>query len=1034
MKKEKSSLSIEYRRRIDRWVKQLGKSLYTKSSSITLRGFESEDFFTLESAKKQHLREYPPGEKWGEPWTYGYFFGEIEIDEKLEGKNLVFRPDTGKESLVYVNGKAVGAKDIFHFNIPLTGNAKRNDRFEIFIETYAGHGERNGHVGPVADYKVTVPDPEGKQAQMGKNRVCIWNEEAYLLWIEINALLDIRDKNPQDSLRVYEIDRLLKDFTLTVDFEHGDELFNQTVKECRKKIKPAFEKTNSSSTPTMYMFGHSHLDVAWKWPINETKRKCARTFSNQLSLIEEYDEYIFMGPQPYLYELLKDNYPQIYSRAKDSVKQGRIVPDGALYVESDTNIPCGESLIRQFMYGKEFFKQEFGKDSRLCWLPDAFGFSASFPQIMAGCNVDYFATSKLLWIYNDGDKFPFITFNWQGADGSRILSHNHNEYNAHSRPSFVYDAWKSMHQKEGLRSRLMPFGYGDGGGGALRDHMEFLKLEKDLEGIPKTKISPPEDFFIDLEKDIRSGYSDLPTYVGELYLQAHRGVYTTQSRTKKENRRCEIALREVEFWNAVSLIEGKPAIKTKEIRDLWKKILVNQFHDILPGTSIKRVYDDALEDYGYVQGQTGQLLDSIYGGLGKGKGFCVFNSLGWPRRELVEIPPQVACLHPEICQKISSKSYAMVQVPSGGYISIEEAMEKEIRFRENSGNKGLSCKAGDGYIENDLIRVYYSPSGEITKISDKQSGEILSGEACNKFRMYKDVPSMFDAWDIDSMYSETEFELSCEAETEIVSQGDSFVCIKVKRKLNKSLLEQDIILRQGSKRIDFKTVIDWRERHKLLKVDFDTGVLSELAMHNIQYGYIQRPTHQNRQFDSDRFETCAQRWTAMADNDFGAAVLNDCKYGVSTYGSTISLSLLRSPLAPDMYADKGIHEFTYSYLVWEGPFKDSLISRHSYNLNVPLNIIGGISLPEKSYFEIDSPNIVLDTLKPAEDGKGIILRIYDMMNMKCNVKIKTKFNFKKIFETDMLENNIREIESDSKNSVFGMEVKNFKVVTLRIVL
>jgi alpha-mannosidase len=1037
------SLSIEYRRRVERWISELEKHFFVPVESVSLSGFESPDFWRIHEARQHERRAYRCGEKWGNPWTYGYFFGEITLPSSCAGKTLVFRPDTGRESLIYLNGKAMGAKDFFHFNIPVSGIGEAGERVEVFIESYAGHGTRNGHVGPAPEGTVTVPIPAGKQAVMGESWLGIWNEEIYLLWIDVSALYDLRTKNPPESLRVAEIDSYLKRFTTLVDFESGTEQMLQTVSECRTMLRKVLDCRNGSTAPTMYMIGHSHLDVAWKWPINETRRKCGRTFANQLALLEQYGEYRYLNSQPYLYELLQENYPDIYERVKARVAEGRIIPEGGMYVESDTNLPSGESLIRQFLYGKRFFREAFGVENRMCWLPDAFGYSASFPQIMAGCGIDAFSTSKILWSYNGGEPFPYITFYWQGLDGTKVLAHNHNEYNAHSRPSFVIDAWETMQQKDGLRSRIMPFGYGDGGGGALRDHLEFLRIGKDLEGMPRTRIASPVEYFDDLKEDIASGYTTLPSYVGELYLQVHRGVYTTQAKTKKGNRQSEVALREVEFWLSVAILRdgpvstddlvgaGVPGDVREKLDELWKLLLVNQFHDILPGSSIHRVHEEAERDYKRLLRESDQLLAQTMNRFPHARGYTLFNSVGVRRAELVRIPPAIASSYACSLQKMGEDHYALVTVPACGHISLRTALDRMVESLPKDSD-GPICRATSTTIENDRIVVRYTSEGELTDITDRKTGETICRGPLNRLRMYRDVPSMFDAWDIDSMYTQTEVPLSAPATIEVLSEGPHFVALRITRMLHHSHMEQEIRLKRGSRRIDFVTRMDWQETHKLLKVEFDTGIQTTEALHNVQYGYVARPNHQTRQYDQDRFEVCAQRWTAMADNSRGGAVLNDCKYGVSSRDSVIALSLLRSPLAPDMTADKGLQEFTYAYYFWSGALSCSGLDQESYRLNIPIRMHKGASLPERSYVVCDTPGIVIDTLKPAEDGNGLILRIYDMLNVRGDASLQFDFDVKAAYETDMLEKNGVAIPVSSNR--IQIAIGNFQVRTIRLII
>ena len=399
----------------------------------------------------------------------------------------------------------------------------------------------SGTGGAREDYN---PEPPETQAVIGKSTFGIWNETAYMLWLDVQTLHLVRDNLDPDSLRVAEIDQALKKFTTTVDFETSPEKMIETMEKCRRDLKPLMECVNGSTTPELFAFGHSHIDVAWLWPLAETEKKCTRTFATQIALMEEYPEFKFLQSQPHLYMMVKEKYPRLYKKICEFIKKGQFIPDGGMWVEPDTNVTGGESLIRQFIHGKKFFMDEFGVESRLCWLPDVFGYSGAFPQIMKGCEVDYFSTQKILWHYKGGTSFPYNTFWWEGIDGTRVLAHIHFDYNSHTSPDILIKRWKDREQKDGISTRLLPFGYGDGGGGPTRDHIEYLIRCKDLEGVPKTRICEPMDFFRDLEK---KGIPDA-VYVGELYLQVHRGTYTSQAKTKKGNRKSEILLREAEMW------------------------------------------------------------------------------------------------------------------------------------------------------------------------------------------------------------------------------------------------------------------------------------------------------------------------------------------------------------------------------------------------------------------------------------------------------------------------------------------------------
>ncbi len=538
----------QWKSRVKIWKDKLPDMFYRSLGEFELYGFVSKDLITSKDVEKYDFRKMPEGTKWGSKWEYGWFKASIVLPKASVGKRIVLKADTGAESAVYINGENAGAFDHFHKEITLSKSAKPGDRYDILIESYAGHGVRECHSGPTEPGRETVPEPPKNQAVIGKSTFGSWNEEVYQLWIDIETLYQIREKTDKESLRVAQIDEALRQFTFTVDFELEFDEMLETVKKCREDIKPLLECVNGSTAPTMFVFGHSHIDVAWLWPLAETERKCSRTFATQLDLMKEYPEYKFLQSQAHLYLMVKKKYPKLYDKIKEAVARGQFIPDGGMWVEPDTNVAGGGALIRQFIHGKRFFKDEFGVDSKMCWLPDVFGYTGAFPQIMKGCEIEYFSTQKIFWTYNGGEKFPYHTFWWEGIDGTKVLSHIHNDYNSHTKPESVIDRWNERVQKDGISTRLFPFGYGDGGGGPTRNHLEYLERIENLEGVPKTKMCEPVEFFEDLKE---TGVPDVK-YVGELYFQAHRGTYTSQAKTKKGNRKCEMALREAELWGVAA--------------------------------------------------------------------------------------------------------------------------------------------------------------------------------------------------------------------------------------------------------------------------------------------------------------------------------------------------------------------------------------------------------------------------------------------------------------------------------------------------
>src|SRR4030043_244161 len=499
------------------------------------------------------------------------------------------------------------------------------------------------------------------------------------------------------------------------------------------------------------------------------------------------------------------------------------------------------------MYAKQFFKQEFSLDMEVMWLPDVFGYSGSLPQILNSCGCTSFATQKIAWIYHGGDPFPYNTFIWEGIDGSSIPTHIFTDYNSQTRPGNILDRWETRFQKDGIRSMLLAFGWGDGGGGPTRDHMEFLSRAKDLEGLPKVKLSSPGEFFADLK---RQG-SPKERYVGELYFQAHRGTYTSQAKTKLGNRRSEFTLHEAEFWGTLAHTMNGHAFTPYDLKPNWYKLLLNQFHDILPGSSIHRVYDEAIAAYSQVIAEAAKTAHSAaatYINSKSSNNVTVFNSLSWERTELLSLP----------------QGTVRVTVPACGWTTINDSPRSKSTYRHGDG-----LRVSESSLENDLLLASFNQKGEIISLVDKGTQmEMLAGLG-NCFCLYNDIPARFDAWDIDSMTESMLMETEEPVRLEIAKPTAEIAKTKISRKIHQSSLTQLISLRRNSRRIDFETTIDWQESHKLLKVAFPVNIHSNEAIYEIQFGHIRRPNHRSRPFDADRFEVCNHKWTALAEENRG---------------------------------------------------------------------------------------------------------------------------------------------------------------------
>ena len=601
-------MKSEWRDRIGHWVRTLKDDFYQPLGEIQWEAFRTNEQLSLGEAKREQFVSVKPGFTWGNTYEYCWMKGHIQLSEEAEGKRIVMNLKPDGEATLFVNDKAFGTYRASWVNEPhhyivdnvLSRCAKGDEQFDIMMEVYAGHYYPEAPTGgcatgPVLPGSYTDKLEEGKRRTLGRCTYGIWNEDAYQLFMDVDTLgrlLEVLDKT---SLRAAKIAKALEQFTLIVDFEQERDARIESYKKAREALKPVLEAENGSTMPVFYAVGNAHLDLAWLWPIAETGRKTARTFAAQLRLIEEYPEYKFIQSQPAEYEMCRKLYPELFERIKAAVKKGQWIAEGAMWVEPDTNMASGEALIRQLLYGKQYYKEVFDVDSEVLWLPDTFGYTGALPQILKGCKVNYLVTQKIFWSYNEGEQFPYHYFNWEGIDGSRIVSFLPTSYTYKTNPKQLDEVWKNRSQLQDLDAFLLPFGYGDGGGGPTRDDIEYARREQNLEGAPRVELSDPKSFF----KKMDEAGGPVNTYVGELYFNAHRGTYTSQAKVKQNNRRAEFALREMEMWGAFGLCKGK-VYDSDKADALWKELLLNQFHDILPGSSIGRVYEEARKAVGGV--------------------------------------------------------------------------------------------------------------------------------------------------------------------------------------------------------------------------------------------------------------------------------------------------------------------------------------------------------------------------------------------------------------------------------------------------
>lgn len=992
------TLTRDWEQRIQQWIDTLPRLFYEPLGALPLEAHFTHGQCSLAEAAGKAFAPIAAGTRWGSKWEYGWFRTSVKLPKQAAGKRIAFRSGAGSECAIFVDGKAAGAWDREHKEITLTRKGVAGIRYEILIEAYGGHGQTPVGCGPVLDGECVIPETPKKQVTVGETTFGIWHEAVYQLWMDCITLWGMLPKLPQDSLRVQEVENGLIEMTLAVDLELPLDELLKTVAKGRRLLKPLMTCTNGTTAPNFYCTGHSHIDVAFLWPIRETESKCIRTFGTQLAMMDEYRDMTFIQSQPYLYTSVKENNPELYSRIKKAVKQGRWIPEGGMWVEADSNIPGGESLIRQFLYGKRFFQEEFGVDNHLLWLPDVFGYSGALPQIMRGCGVDYFATCKLSWAVGRHQPFPYHSFWWQGIDGTKVFAHVYTDYASTVDSGTMIERWNSRRQREKLTARLVPYGHGDGGGGPTRDHLEFIKRQRDLEGAPRLRHCSPLDFFREEEKKPEW----MPTYVGELYFQNHRGTYTSQAKTKQGNRKSEFALREAELWAAVASLQAGKPYPLAELETLWKKVLLNQFHDIIPGSSIARVHEEAEREYATViEGAAEVSAGATKALTGKSrKAITVFNSLSWKRDALVALPEKMKGAATETGETLPSQvldGRTVVQVrdiPSCGWLSLKAA-------EPVSGPNPL--KATPTLLENEHLRIRINNRGELTSIYDKDHQRELAGGICNQFALYKDIPFNFDCWNIDVSYRDCPVPLQEKATVTVKAKGPVVAILSVKRRLNKSTLTQEIRLEAGSRTVEFVTTVDWQEKHKLLKVNFPVSIHATESLHEIQFGHLARPTHESTNHAAAQFEVCQQKWTGLCDNGHGVALLNDCKYGISVQDNVMGLTLLKSGLAPDMHADIGEQSFTYAFYAWDGPFAESDVVQQGYELNTPVLSARGAA-ETTSLLSLNQPNIIVESVKLAEDGSDdIIVRLYESSRKETRTVLTTHLPVAQVLQTTMLE-------------------------------
>ena len=1017
----KESFKI-YQNRIGCFFLDVTRDLYGETVPLEAEFFNSHDHVPFAERLKYPLKKISEGEVWGEKWSSAWFKLSGKVPEAWAGKKVVARINISGEGLIFSDDgvplQGITAHSIFAFAntfvreiYPVCEQAKGGETFEIWCE-----GAANDIFGIKRNGRPALDDanPHGSfDARVSILHLCVWNEEMWQLFLDINFILNMLEEIPENNYRCRQIVSTVNE---AINAYAGS---RDNAAKCRAVLKKIFSASANASALKVTAVGHAHIDTGWLWPVKETIRKCGRTFSNQIGLIERYPDYVFGASQPQHYAFTKERYPALYEKIKKYVKEGRWEPQGGMWVEADCNIIGGESMIRQFIHGKNFFMDEFGFEVKNLWLPDVFGYSSALPQIIRKCRCDYFLTQKISW--SQINKFPHHTFIWRGVDGSDVLTHfpPENNYNSFLLPKPLIKAQDEFIESDIVDEFISLFGIGDGGGGPKDEHIENGLRQQNLEGCPKLRFGRADDFFNRLEK-----FRDkLELWNGELYLEAHRGTLTTQARVKKPNRLLEYRLKALEF-----LCSCLPATKypARELDKIWKVLLINQFHDIIPGSSITEVYQNTLEEYRLAFSECDTLTTAAAEMLFEkdSSALTLMNSLGTPYSGAVELPDAwTACaIQTEEGKEVpvqteKGRTWAEVQIPAYGFLTLKRGKEKAPA----SGEVEIS---GPLVLENDLVRYEFNRNAELISGYDKEAGRQImkAGEKGNAFSLYVDEPNNYDAWDVDIFYEKQLLENATGGGKVTQLGGPVRNALNFELKIGKSSIRQQIVLGK-SKRLDFNTVVEWKEAHKMLRAAFAVDVQAAEASFDIQYAYVKRPTTRNTSWELAKFEVAAHRYADISDLQCGAALLNNCKYGYKVHGSTLDLNLLRSPKYPDFNADIGRHEFTYSFLPHQGQLTESTVIAEAAALNsIPLLFNGckrgSVELPCR----LSSGGISLEALKKAEKEDCLVIRLVETQGKTSSGILYFAGNIKRIAETDMLEwENLSSIEVSGS---MGIELKH----------
>ncbi|MFD9276318.1 alpha-mannosidase [Streptomyces mirabilis] len=966
----------------------------------------------FEEAAAAPYKPFAMDTPWGPPWGTTWFRMRGSVPADWTGKRVeaVFDlgfvgdwPGNQAEALVHLpDGVPLKAVNPQNQYVPIAHPATGGEEIHYLVEAASNPDIlANDFAGPTPlGDRLTAGD---KPLYTFKRAdIAVLDENVWHLDLDVQVLRELMLELGELDPRRHEIMIALDQAMDALDLDD----ISGTAAAARAVLAPTLAKPAHASAHTLSAAGHAHIDSAWLWPIRETKRKTSRTFSNVTALAEEYEELVFACSQAQQYEWVRDNYPHVWERIKKAVADGNWAPVGGMWVEADGNLPGGEALARQLIHGKRFFIEHFGIETKGVWLPDSFGYNAAYPQLAKLAGNDWFLTQKLSW--NQTNKLPHHSFWWEGLDGTRIFTHFPpvDTYNVEFSGKEVAHAVRNYQDKGRGTTSLAPFGHGDGGGGPTREMMERARRLASLEGSAKVRVEHPDAFFAAAREEIPGDQ----VWSGELYLELHRATYTSQARTKQGNRRSEHRMREAELWATTAAVNAPGYSYPYEKLDrLWKTVLLHQFHDILPGSSIAWVHREAEAEYARVAKEVEAITAEAVAALGTGE-TRVFNTSPVDRAEVVRT-------------SVGIPMYA--EVPAGGSALLDAAEPPRPVTVEGR------------VLDNGLVRVELAEDGTLASVRDLTADREVLADKGNLLRLHSDLPNYWDAWDIDKHYKNRYTDLLDAESVTVVEDGPLLGALKVERAFGKgSRIVQTITVRAGSRRIDVETEIDWHEAEKILKAAFPVDIRAPHSSAEIQFGHVQRPTHTNTSWESARFEVYGHRWVHIAEPGYGVAVINDSTYGhdvsrtVREDGgttTTVRLSLVRAPRVPDPEADQGKHRFTYALL--PGASIEDAIAE-GYALNLPLRVADSAG-PAEPVVSVDGEGVTIEAVKLADDASGdVVVRLYESRGGRGTGTLRTGFPLAGAQVTDLLERPLTTADTDG-NTV-AVALRPFEVRTLRL--